>query len=68
MTILKAPKPLNSIEISESLYIPPKEKAPLKYELINDLFIEENPRPEHILQSLDKIELKEILKTPNILE
>lgn len=68
MTILKAPKPLNSIEISESLYIPPKEKAPLKYELINDLFIEENPRPEHILQSLDKIELKEILKTPNIFE
>ena len=68
MTILKTPKPINSIEISESLYIPPKEKSPLKYELINDLFIEENPRPENILQTLDKIELKEKMKTPNLIE
>ena len=68
MTILKIPKQINSIEISESIFIPPKVKEPLQLQLIDGLFIENKQRPENKIQNIDKIQFKEKTKPTNIID
>ena len=61
MTILKTPKTPYVIESIEDLFITPKEKEPLKCQIVDDLKIEGNNKIENEIQFIDKIE---ILKKP----
>ena len=63
----------NIIEIQDYIFIPPKEieKENLSQKLVDSIYIENNPYPENISQSIDKIEISHeskpiILKIENI--
>ena len=63
--ILKAIKPKNIIiEEKVSIFIPPKEKALLKQQRCDKLFIEKEPKPENKIQRIDDIEILEFYKSP----
>ena len=63
----------NIIEIQDYIFIPTKEKKKenLNQKLVDSIYIENNPNPENISQSIDKIEISHeskpiILKIENI--
>ena len=63
--ILKTIKPKNIIiEEKDSIFIPPKEKALLKQQRCDKLFIEKEPQPENKIQRIDDIEILEFYKSP----
>ena len=63
--ILKTIKPKNIIiEEKDSIFIPPKEKALLKQQRCDKLFIEKEPKPENKIQRIDDIEILEFYKSP----
>ena len=68
MTILETPKPMNSIEISGTIFLPPKEKSPLEIQLIDRLLIETNKRPENKQQNIDKLQLDSLAKPTHVIE
>ena len=62
MEILRTPKKiLNIVEERDNIHLLPKEKEPLKKQLVDDLLIEKNKKPENNIQNIDKVE---ILRTP----
>ena len=60
--ILKSPKQqIYVIEERENIKILPKEKQPLNKQLVDELLIEGNMKPDHKIQNVDKME---ILRAP----
>ena len=63
------PRAENIIEELQSLFIPQKEKSPLKNQIIDNILIEGNPRPENQIQVvIDKIDILKSPKPENIIE
>ena len=55
--ILKTPKPSNKIEPTESIFIEPKEKKPLQNQLVSELLIESEEKPQNEMMNIDKINI-----------
>ena len=61
MTILRTQKIPNVIEPIENIFISPKEKDPLKYQIVDELLIDGKNKIENEIQNIDGME---ILRTP----
>ena len=69
MNILRTPKPENKIEQKENILISPKEREPLKKQLVDDLLIERTQKVNNnSIQKLDKFEIIKEPKPQNVIE
>ena len=66
--ILRAPRPENIMEQNEEFLILPKQKEPLKNEIIDNILIEGNLRQDNLIQWVDKIEILKTPKPENVIE
>ena len=69
MTILKTPRLQNSIEISDIIFIPSKEKVSFQIQELDELYIENKKLiPENQIKNIDTLQLNSKMKEQNIIE